>query len=81
MISHILRIISRNKVTTLLSFLLLSAAVLVNILSIGGMMQRLQYYFLPPRGYELDNIGILYAGTKIKIRQQIVSGTWSCIIG
>ncbi|HBF95807.1 MULTISPECIES: ABC transporter permease [Proteiniphilum] len=65
MISHILRIISRNKVTTLLSFLLLSAAVLVNILSIGGMMQRLQYYFLP-RGYELDNIGILYAGTKNK---------------
>lgn len=65
MITHILHIISRNKVTTLLSFLLLSAAVLVNVLSVGGMMLRMQYSFLP-RGYIMDDIGILYANAKNK---------------
>ena len=65
MITHILHIISRNKATTLLSFLLLSAAVLVNVLSVGGMMQRMQYSFLP-RGYTMDDIGILYADAKNK---------------
>lgn len=48
-----------------MSFLLLSAAVLVNVLSAGGMMQRMQYSFLP-RGYTMDEIGILYADAKNK---------------
>lgn len=65
MIKHILHIIRRNRTTTLLLFLLLSAAVLVNLLSVGGMMQRMQYFFLP-RGYTMDNIGILYADAKHK---------------
>lgn len=65
MIIHILHIIRRNKVTSLLLFLLLSAATLINVLSIGGMKERLQYFFLP-RGYNMENVSILYAGAKNK---------------
>lgn len=65
MITHILHIVSRNRTTTLLTFLLLSASVLVILLSVGGMMERMQYFFLP-RGYIMDNISILYADAKNK---------------
>lgn len=65
MIVHILHILSRNKITSLLLFLLLSAATLVNILSVGGIMERMQYLFLP-RGYTLKNVCYLEASAKNK---------------
>lgn len=65
MIVHILHILSRNRITSLLLFLLLSAAALVNVLSIGGIMDRMQYFFLP-NGYNIQNVSILYIDTKNK---------------
>jgi len=59
MIAHILHILSRNRITSLLLFLLLSAAVLVTLLSIGSILEKMQYFFLP-RGYDIRNVAILY---------------------
>lgn len=65
MIVHILHILTRNRITSLLLFLLLSAAALVNVLSIGGIMDRMQYFFLP-YGYNIQNVSVLYVDAKNK---------------
>lgn len=63
MIAHILHILTRNKITSLLLFLLFVTSAIVSILSVGGIMEKMQYFF-QPRGYTIQNVVILNVDPK-----------------